>query len=145
MIPVHFLKKRWCEQYPNHQEFFEVALLGLEHFLKMHKYVKNGLAMTSKTVDFLWHEFILDTRKYFSFCEDHVGYYVHHSPNESANPDKTTEMKGVLRSWIYMCQCEGIDYSNPQKLPILFYLDSLIIPESGHIYSLEQNPSNLLK
>ena len=34
----------------------------------------------SLLVDNAWHEFILFTRLYHSFCDKHFGRYIHHSP-----------------------------------------------------------------
>ncbi|MFY0675119.1 MAG: hypothetical protein JXQ87_17120 [Bacteroidia bacterium] len=41
----------------------------------------------SLVVDNAWHEFILFTRLYHKFCDEHFGRYVHHSPggNEQEN------------------------------------------------------------
>ena len=41
------------------------------------------LGMPSKAVDVAWHEFILMTREYQSFCDEAFGYYLHHSPEET--------------------------------------------------------------
>jgi len=34
----------------------------------------------SMRVDTVWHEFILFTKYYSKFCQEHFGRYVHHSP-----------------------------------------------------------------
>lgn len=41
----------------------------------------------SLLVDNAWHEFILFTRLYHNFCNEHFGRYIHHSPggNEQEN------------------------------------------------------------
>lgn len=44
------------------------------------------LAMTSRTIDTLWHEFVLQTEIYSDFCQKHVGFYVHHRRHSSQNP-----------------------------------------------------------
>lgn len=44
------------------------------------------LAMSSRAVDEVWHQFILFTHEYFSFCGRFLGGYFHHAPRTSANP-----------------------------------------------------------
>lgn len=34
----------------------------------------------SQRVDLVWHEFILFTRLYANFCQQHFGKYIHHEP-----------------------------------------------------------------
>ncbi|WP_309396323.1 glycine-rich domain-containing protein [Cerasicoccus maritimus] len=34
----------------------------------------------SHKVDLAWHEFILFTRDYHAFCQQHFGKYIHHTP-----------------------------------------------------------------
>jgi len=41
------------------------------------------LGMPSRAVDEAWHEFILDSVPYSSFCEQAFGGYLHHTPDES--------------------------------------------------------------
>lgn len=36
--------------------------------------------MTNGSVDVLWHQFILFTREYSAFCEEHFGIFIHHAP-----------------------------------------------------------------
>ncbi len=35
----------------------------------------------SRRIDAVWHEFILFTRMYASFCHEHLGSFVHHQPD----------------------------------------------------------------
>ena len=39
------------------------------------------LAMFGKVVDEFWHQFVLFTREYKTFCAKVVGYFVHHQPD----------------------------------------------------------------
>lgn len=56
--------------------------LALEEVLKflflIHKH--NTVLTPSLNVDLAWHEFILCTRLYHAFCDQHFGRYIHHSP-----------------------------------------------------------------
>lgn len=38
-------------------------------------------APPSELVDDCWHEFILHTPDYMTWCEDNFGHYIHHVPN----------------------------------------------------------------
>jgi hypothetical protein len=40
----------------------------------------------SKTVDAMWHQFMLHSRDYFNFC-GLVGGYIHHQPSENPQPE----------------------------------------------------------
>src|SRR6476646_10603488 len=44
------------------------------------------VAMPSKVVDTLWHEFILHTRGYEAFCRQAFGRMLHHTPAEALAP-----------------------------------------------------------
>lgn len=67
------------------------------HFDEFKKYVdvvktfNRPTAMISEAVDEVWHDLILFTREYAAFCEEHVGKFLHHSPNTEGNPvDKSS-------------------------------------------------------
>lgn len=34
-----------------------------------------------RTIDHMWHEFILMTKDYHAFCDHYFGHYIHHQPN----------------------------------------------------------------
>ena len=42
-----------------------------------------GQSTPSARVDLAWHEFILFTRTYQSFCETHFGKLIHHEPSDN--------------------------------------------------------------
>lgn len=42
----------------------------------------------TQTIDAGWHEFIMFTRDYTDFCQEHFGRYIHHVPNHiDSKPD----------------------------------------------------------
>lgn len=45
------------------------------------------IGMPSRAVDEAWHGFILCTARYFRFCEEAYGRYLHHHPEGSAPVD----------------------------------------------------------
>lgn len=95
------------------------------------------VAMPSKVVDAMWHEFILHTRAYESFCRRAFGRMLHHTPAEAlaAEPgraDKT--FQGLRRAWVWSCRDEGLDPKQPQRLPVLFALDTDLAIPGGYRY-----------
>lgn len=64
-------------------------------------YLKGGrrpVSMASQVTDDLWHEFVLDTRAYGSFCRQAFGGMLHHTP--AAAPGGTRRSnEGLPRCW----------------------------------------------
>ena len=77
-------------------------------------YLKSGrkfVSMPSQVADDLWHEFILYTRHYDSFCQQAFGSFMHHTPAVVLGIDKQNNA-GLRRTWWYCCLKENI---NPKK------------------------------
>jgi hypothetical protein len=67
----------------------EVTVAALTEFRKYMALIGLGyrrLAMTSKEVDEIWHQFILFTREYQEFCHTVFGEFIHHAPVTSRDP-----------------------------------------------------------
>lgn len=81
------------------------------------------VAMPSRLVDDLWHEFILYTQHYQIFCDAAFGRYMHHTPaavlGTSANSNSH-----IRRTWWYACVEENINPRHATRLPLLFALDA---------------------
>ncbi len=77
----------------NYAETIESASLQMDgalqwlaaHAVKCHDPIP--YVMLSGNVDDAWHAFLLNTRLYLEFCNEHVGFFIHHTPMdvESAN------------------------------------------------------------
>ncbi len=102
---------------------------------------KTMVSMPSQVVDVAWHEFILFTRKYESFCQQALGRFLHHTPAE-AMKSKTQAQDSIKIAWKITCHRENIDAKAPTKLPLLFALDSLLQIENGFKYSLDCTTKN---
>lgn len=63
-----------------------------EDFLRKSAYEGANFDVPSMEVDQLWHEHILDTRNYHSYCQNVIGCFVHHIPDKTAplRDDETT-------------------------------------------------------
>ena len=56
------------------------------------------VAMPSPVVDDLWHEFLLFTRDYASFCDAAFGRFLHHTPTEAMTQDEYDGQAVALRT-----------------------------------------------
>jgi len=99
------------------------------------------VSMPSQVVDVAWHDFILFTRKYESFCQQALGRFLHHTPAE-AMKSKILAQDSIKVAWKVTCQRENIDVNAPTKLPLLFALDSMLNIENGFKYSLDCTAKN---
>ncbi len=81
------LKQKLYERFPDlNTSQIEQILEGLRQwFFLLAQHHGQKFGMPSKAVDAAWHEFILMTRQYESFCKDAFGKYLHHSPNEGGD------------------------------------------------------------
>ena len=93
------------------------------------------VAMPSQVVDVAWHEFILFTRSYKSFCQKSLGRFLHHTPTEAMSAP-TLAQEGIKRAWRFACAKEGINPTTPLILPLIFSIDTLLEIPDGFKYSL---------
>ncbi len=93
------------------------------------------ISMPSQVVDLAWHEFILFTRLYKTFCRKSIGRFIHHTPAEAMDT-ATNARDGIKRAWRISCSREKIDPKMPNRLPLLFALDSELGITDGFKYSL---------
>jgi hypothetical protein len=109
---------------------------GLRQFFLA--YLNSGrayVAMPSQVADELWHEFILYTRAYQEFCQKAFGGMLHHTPAVALAPHRKKDNAGLRRVWLQCCRLDGINPSNPTRLPLLFALDiKLNIPGGYHYH-----------
>lgn len=60
----------------------KTVLSEVVRFLNLIAYSKKKLT-PAKTIDLVWHEFILCTHTYVQFCENTFGRFIHHDPGGS--------------------------------------------------------------
>ena len=103
----------------------DLALDGLRGWYLACLYADGELiGMPSRAVDEAWHEMILMTRRYMSFCERAFGRYLHH------NPDSTlaVSMDAIL--------AETLAVVDAHDLPMtLFTADEDAGLEHGYVWS----------
>jgi hypothetical protein len=101
----------------------QLVAQALRQFFLAH--LKSGgqfVSMPSQVADDLWHEFILYTRHYETFCNRAFGKFMHHTPAVALSADKQNNT-GLRRTWWYCCREENINPKSATRLPLLFAID----------------------
>jgi hypothetical protein len=130
-----FLKRKLRQTYPHLTgKDCDLVERGLRQFF-LASLRSNGrfVAMPSRAVDAMWHEFILHTRGYRDWCDLALGRFLHHTPAEALGPQASTN-DGLRRAWYWSCRDESIDPKAPTRLPLLFALDSKLRIAGGFVY-----------
>jgi hypothetical protein len=122
--------------YPHlNDEQLELVINTLRSFFLMsYKAKLKPVAMPSQVVDVAWHQFILFTKSYEIFCKKGIGRFLHHTPTE-AMKSRTTAQDGIKRAWRLACDFEHITPKSPNRLPMLFYIDTKLNIADGFYYS----------
>ncbi|MBU0830446.1 MAG: hypothetical protein KKB08_13800 [Gammaproteobacteria bacterium] len=130
-----FLQRKLRETYPHlSPRDCELVERGLrQFFLACLRSNRQFVAMPSKAVDALWHEFILHTQAYKLWCRDALGFFLHHTPAEALGK-KARHNDGLRRAWYWACKEESIDPKAPSRLPLLFALDAKFAIAGGFTY-----------
>lgn len=132
---AHLLDHRLAMKRPelseHHRKMVFQALAEYFHLCRMAG--RRMVSMPSQVVDDAWHEFILFTRNYDSFCRNGLGRFLHHVPAESMK-SPTEAQKGIKRAWRLACHREGINAKSPSRLPLLFGIDSELGIANGFHY-----------
>lgn len=101
------------------------ALEGLDAWFVACLHSDNRMiGMPSEVVDIAWHEFILRTREYSSFCQQAFGQYLHHTPDSIMRVSATSLLPATL------------ELVERHSIPlVLFTADADTGWEGGHVYS----------
>jgi len=101
------------------------ALEGLDAWFVACLYAEDRMiGMPSKIVDVAWHEFILRTREYTTFCQRAFGAYLHHTPDSTMRIAATSLLPATL------------EIVERHAIPmVLFTADEDSGYRDGHIYS----------
>ena len=131
-----FLKRKVRQAYPHLSgKDLELVERGLrQFFLSCLRSNKQFVAMPSRVVDAMWHEFILHTKGYKDWCSVALGWFLHHTPAEALGK-KVRSNDGLRRAWYWCCKDEGINPHAPLRLPLLFALDAKLQIANGFTYA----------
>ena len=121
-----------------------VARALRQFFLAYYKGGYQRVAMPSQVVDDLWHEFILFTREYRSFCDAAFGNFLHHTPAVAMGAVKS-DNEGLRRVWWFTCLEENINPRKATRLPLLFAIDHKLGISDGFVYSLDGHKERISK
>ncbi|ROZ63157.1 hypothetical protein, partial [Ramlibacter sp. WS9] len=130
-----FLKRKLRQTYPQLSiKDAELVERGLrQFFMACHRSPRRFVAMPSRAVDAMWHEFILHTQAYRDWCDLALGRFLHHTPAEALGT-KATHNDGLRRAWFWCCKDEAINPRLPSRLPLLFALDGKLEIANGFRY-----------
>jgi len=107
-----------------------------DYFYICNRAKRRMVSMPSQVVDDAWHEFILFTRAYQSFCRRALGRFLHHTPAE-AMLSPTSAQDGIKRAWRLACLKEKINPKKPTDLPLIFAIDAQLGIANGFRYSID--------
>jgi len=97
---------------------------------------RQRVGMPSKVVDEAWHEFILFTKQYESFCNRAFGTFLHHKP-ATAMVNEKVGSESLRNAWRIACHRKNINPLTPSELPPIFAIDALLGIPDGFAYSLD--------
>lgn len=115
------------------KEVYLIARALRQFFLVYLRSNKHLVGMPSRVVDDLWHEFILDTKKYTEFCKKAFGRYFHHIP-ASKNVKAVGVGSSLMLTWRLACLEENINPEKATRLPLLFAIDAKLNILGGNLY-----------
>ena len=119
------------------EQYIEIEQGLRQFFLTYLNSCFDFVAMPSKAVDTLWHEFILCTRDYEDFCQRAFGHFLHHQPAVAMDPAEKEMNEGLRRCWWHACKIEEIDPYNATRPPLLFELDASLNIANGFYYVIK--------
>ncbi|WP_144394995.1 glycine-rich domain-containing protein [Pleionea sediminis] len=130
------ISKKVKEKYPHlsAQDISLVLRALKDYFYICNKAKRKMVSMPSQVVDVAWHEFILFTRQYQQFCDKALGRFLHHTPAE-AMTKPTAAQDGIKRAWRIACEKYNIHPSSPNRLPLIFEIDTKLNIPDGFKYS----------
>ncbi|HEX6923541.1 MAG TPA: hypothetical protein VF149_06920 [Bacillales bacterium] len=99
------VKKRVLAHGTIKEDEYEWYLLEMKRFFIMTSLLKY-VPMYSDKVDEIWHEMIMFTKEYETFCKDFIGEMIHHEPNLKREPDPQQ------RAWFDWCYSRLFDMTN---------------------------------
>ena len=135
-----YLKRKLRQAYPQlSQKDADLVERGLrQFFLACNRSGGKFVAMPSRVVDAMWHDFILHTQAYRDWCSLALGRFLHHTPSEALG-SQAKHNDGLRRAWFWCCKDEAISPRTPTRLPLLFALDSKLAIANGFVYAANCN------
>ena len=131
------IRRRVKSRYPQLTETdLDRVFSGLRQYFRIALRRRALVSMPSQVVDVAWHEFILFTRDYRTFCQRALGRFLHHVPAEAMRAP-TDAQEGIRRAWYFACRDERLAPRQAYRLPLLFALDAELGIADGFCYRLD--------
>lgn len=135
--------KKWKSQYPGmtdkQQEYGEKALKQFFMIYAKSNYLNKkspDFDMPSKVADSLWHQFILASRNYHTFCDTAFGRYFHHiqhdEPKHTDLRDKTLS-QGLINTFRATKSLDKATWV-VGTIPLVFAVDAMMNLHDGFQY-----------
>ena len=88
-----YLKRKLRQAYPHltHKDADLVERGLRQFFLACRRSPRRFIAMPSRAVDSMWHEFILHTQAYRDWCQFALGRFLHHTPAEALECERDAQ------------------------------------------------------
>jgi hypothetical protein len=93
-IDLTIIKKKLLHPSTNEDwtaEEFDKAEIEYKKFLTLHYLHPNANLVPTGAIDEIWHNHILNTRKYAEDCENAFGHFLHHFPSFGLNGKEDEE------------------------------------------------------
>ncbi len=91
------------------------------------------VGMPSKAVDAAWHEFIVLTKEYASFCEKAFGRYLHHTPKAMMDVPTSAALANTLHQ-LRGPALSPAGWAMVGTVPLIFAIDRELGFKDGHVY-----------
>lgn len=78
--------------------------IELKRFLSLRILYDQNVFAPTPPIDYMWHELIIDTPRYFELCNTAFGEYLHHRP---LSPSKIAEFSGEVLYQTKQCLLEA--------------------------------------
>jgi len=83
-VPPQLLIKKFCREYNVSENEAAIRFEETKKFLVLCATNRKTSYSPSKSIDEMWHQFILHSRAYLDFCNK-AGMFLHHEPSESSD------------------------------------------------------------
>jgi hypothetical protein len=128
--------------YPNIQKSdLNLIKRGLKDYFKLYIISnRRTIIVPSIILDRLWFQFI-QMNEYIDFSNNTFGFYLHKAPIKGLKNNFQEIDTDIKVSWILACESENIDPKNPNKIPLIFSLDSKYNVSDDYLYTINnENP-----
>lgn len=125
LVKIKASKQLALEGQPHHDRYLERGIFSLKQYYAVALFDGKNPHAVSDSVDPFWHAHILDTERYQSFCNEAVGYFMHHKPHD---PDNAREMDCLERTYQYTSRIyqDIFSWTDLEMNPKVLHPDRLI-------------------